>query len=87
MDFYRGYPLYEAVDGPATVYAGKPGAYRYEPGRYCVAEIVQREFTAPDGTLRSDLVRIFAFGPGREVEQCRYARELATIVSPKLPAG
>jgi tRNA A-37 threonylcarbamoyl transferase component Bud32 len=87
MDFYRGYPLYEEVDGPATVYAGKPGAYRYEPGRYCLAQIVQRDFTVTDGTLRSDVVRIFAFGPGSEDVQCRYATELAGIVAPKLPPG
>jgi hypothetical protein len=87
MDYYRGYQLDPASDGPLAVFAGKNGATWYEPGRYCLSQIVQRDFTPSDGIPRSDLVRIFVFGADPEDVLCTYATQLAGTVAPKLPAG
>ena len=86
IDFYRRYPLDES-DGTTTGFGGRPGAYRYEPGQYCLAHVTQREFAGADGSPRADVVRIFVFGPGAEADQCGYATELARAVAANLPPG
>ncbi|WP_343986658.1 serine/threonine-protein kinase [Pseudonocardia aurantiaca] len=84
IDFYRRYALDE-TDGPPTVFGDLPGAYKYEPGRYCLAQISQRQFPGSDGAPHADIVRVFVFGPGQETDQCGYATALARAVAPRLP--
>ena len=86
IDFYRRYPLEES-DGVTTDYAGHAGSYRYEPGRYCLAHITQRQFSGVSGSPRADMVRVFVFGPSPEADQCGYATALAGAVAAKLPQG
>ncbi|OLT11809.1 hypothetical protein BJF78_25995 [Pseudonocardia sp. CNS-139] len=84
MDYYRRYPFHDG-DGSGTAFGGRPGAFLYQPGRYCLAQIDQRDYTGDDGEAHIDAVRIFVFGPGDEQEQCHYATTLAAAVAPKLP--
>ena len=86
IDFYRRYQL-DGTDGTRTTFGGLPGAYRYEPGRYCLAHITQHEFAGADGSPHADTVRVFVFGPDPEAEQCGYATALAGAVAQRLPTG
>jgi eukaryotic-like serine/threonine-protein kinase len=76
----------EFYGDPVTI-GGRPGLTRTDGGDgHCRAYVPQRVFTAADGAMRAEYVRVIVEGTAETATICRAAIDLAERVATRLPA-